>query len=262
MADKFLSKRRLSVIFAGLALLVGCQAPELLPDPTDYPQVVVVQFTPGLRVITPVLEACAVEDTDLALFFEETPKPALDLEASGDEPLKLALALGEPPAQAYAAALADVPIVVITHPSNPVSNLSAAELKALFSGQIQNWTEIGGDNLTVTPWVLTPADESRQLFEKEILGETKISGQARLAADPTWMLAEVSVDPGAVGYLPATWLNESVQVIKLEPSLAKALRLPLLALADSEPQSAARRLLVCLQAGSGQQLLNDLLEAP
>lgn len=263
MADDFCGKRTLVIILSSLALLlVGCQAAAPLPDPTEFPQAVVMQYTPGVRILTPVLVACAAEDPDLALFLEETPKPALDLDPLPDRPLRLGLALGEPPEQSYAATLSDVQIAVITHPSNPVHRLSAAELQALFSGQIQNWIELGGSDQAVTPWALTPADESRQLFENVILSESKISGQTRLAADPAWMLAEVSVDPGAVGYLPAAWLNEGVQAAGLEPALAEGLRLPLLGLAANEPQGAARRLLICLQSGSGQQLLSSLLQVP
>lgn len=263
MADDFYGKRTLAIILSSLVLLLaGCQAVTPLPDPTEFPQAVVMQYTPGVRILTPVLDACATEDPDLALFLEEAPKPALDLDSPPEGPLRLGLALGEPPEHSYAAALSDVPIAVITHPSNPVQRLSAAELQALFTGQVQNWTELGGRDQTVTPWALTPADESRQLFENEIIDEGKISGQTRLAADPAWMLAEVSVDPGAVGYLPAVWLIESVEAVELEPSLRKALSLPLLALADSEPQGADRRLLICLQSGSGQSLLKELVPLP
>lgn len=263
MADDLYGKQTLAIILSSLALLMaGCQAATPLPDPTEFPQAVVVQYTPGVRILTPVLDACATEDPDLALFLEETPKPVLDLDSPPDGPLRLGLALGEPPEQSYAAALSDVPIAVITHPSNPVQRLSADELEGIFTGQIQNWAELGGSDQTVTPWALTPADESRQLFEIEILGEGKISGQTRLAADPAWMLAGVSADRGAVGYIPVAWLDESVKAVEVEPALMKALRLPLLALAGSEPQGAARRLLICLQTGSGQQLLDSLLQVP
>ncbi|HWQ84899.1 MAG TPA: substrate-binding domain-containing protein [Anaerolineales bacterium] len=263
MVDPHFRRWLLHSLLAGLALLLAaCRPATSLPDPTEFPEAVLVQYTPALRILTPVLEACAAEDPDLALFLEETPKPAIDLSSDPDSPVRLGLALGEPLAQNYSAALTDAQIAVITHPSNPIQEISAAGLQELFSGQIQNWAAIGGSDQTVTPWVLTPADEARQLFEKAILGESKVSGQARLAADPAWMLASVSTDPGAVGYVPAAWLNDSVNVLKLAQGLSEELRLPLLALAGSEPQGAARRLLVCLQSGSGQAALKMLFQAP
>src|SRR5690606_27902482 len=35
-------------------------------------------------------------------------------------------------------------LAIIVHPSNPVSNLSLAQLRQVFSGAISNWRELGG----------------------------------------------------------------------------------------------------------------------
>lgn len=263
MADRIARKARLLCLIGSLSLwLAGCQTPTPLPESTDFPEAVVVQHTPALRVITPVLEACAAEDPDLALFFEETPKPEIKLDALADNFPRLGVVLGEPLEDSYSVLLTQVPLVVIVHPSNSVEKLDEAGLRGLFTGQVQNWDEMGSSAQPVTPWVLTPADESRQLFEAVILGKEKIFGQARLAADPGWMLAGVSADPGAIGYLPSAWLDESVKTVALGPGLEADLHLPLLAMAASEPQGAARRLLICLQTGYGQTLLNELFQAP
>ena len=242
--------------------LAGCQTPTPLPESTDFPEAVVVQHTPALRVITPVFVACAAEDPNRALLLEEFPKTGINLNSQEESLARLGIALGEPPANQYAAALGEAEIAIIVHPSNPLEKISVSELRELFTGQVQNWSEIGGSEQEAIPWVLTPADESRQLFEAVILGGEKVFGQARLAADPSWMLAGVSADPRAIGYLPSIWLDDTVKAIHPEPALAKELRLPLLAMAQSEPEGATRRFLVCLQTGSGQQLLRALSDMP
>jgi phosphate transport system substrate-binding protein len=38
---------------------------------------------------------------------------------------------------------------VIVHPSNPVSELTIAQLSAIFSGQITNWNEVGGNDAPI-----------------------------------------------------------------------------------------------------------------
>ena len=263
MVERIPPKRQFFYLLSSLALiLAGCQTPTPLPEASDFPQAVLVQFTPGLRILQPVLETCAAEDPDLALFWEETPKPAIRLDPGVEDLTRLGLALGEPPEGSYSAALTEAQITFITHISNPVEELDSSQLRALFTGQLRSWSEVGGSELAVTPWVLTAADESRQLMEAVILGEEKVFGKARLAADPGWMRTGVAADPGAIGYLPSAWLDGSVKAIPIKPALAEALRLPLLALADREPQGAARRLLICLQTGSGQALINELFRAP
>jgi len=261
------SKLRYLSLLGGLLggliiLLAACQTPTPAPVSAEYPEAVVVQHTPALRIAVPVLQACAVEAPDLALFLEEAPRTAIDLTSEVEGLTRIGLVLGEPAADEFAVALGVAQIVVIAHPSNPVQNLSADELQNLFSGEVQNWSQIGGTDQAVTPWVLTPADESRQLFDKTILGKKNLASQARLAADPGWMLAEVSADPGAIGFLPAAWLDENVRPVDLQAALADELRLPLLALAVTQPQDQARNLMICLQNGTGQQILKELFPLP
>ena len=252
----------LSLVGGLIILLAACQSPAAAPVSAEYPEAVVVQHTPGLRITAPVLQTCAAEAPDLALFLEEAPRTAIDLTSEVEGLTRLSLVLGEPAEGEFAVALGEAQIAVIAHPSNPVQNLSADELQNLFSGEVQNWSQSGGSDQAVTPWVLTLADESRQLFDKTILGEKNLASQARLAADPGWMLAEVSANPGAIGYLPAAWLDESVRLVVLQAALADELRLPLLALADTQPQGQARNLMICLQNGTGQQILKELFPMP
>jgi DNA-binding transcriptional LysR family regulator len=243
-------------------VLAACQTPTPAPVSAEYPEAVVVQHTPALRIAVPVLQACAAEAPDLALFLEEVPRTAIDLTSEVEGLTRLGLVLGEPAEGEFAVALGEAQIVLIVHPSNPVQNLSADELQNLFSGVVQNWSQIGGLDQAVIPWVLTPADESRQLFDKTILGELNLASQARLAADPIWMLAEVSADPGAIGYLPAAWLDDTVRPVDLQAALGDELRLPLMALAVTRPQGQALNLMICLQNGTGQQILKELFPMP
>jgi hypothetical protein len=252
----------LSLLVGLIFVLAACQTPTPAPVNAEFPEAVVVLHTPVLRIAVPVLQACAAEMPDLALFLEEAPRTAIDLNNEVEGLTRLGLVLGEPTEGEFGVALGETQILVIVHPSNPVQNMSADELQNLFSGEVQNWSQIGGTDHAVTPWVLTPADESRQLFEKTILGEKNLASQARLAADPGWMLAEVSADPGAIGYLPAAWLDENVRPVELQAALADELRLPLLALAVTQPQGQARNLMICLQNGTGQQILKELFPMP
>ena len=73
-------------------------------------------------------------------------------------------------------------LVVITHPSNPVHNISLADLKKIYNGRIKNWKELGGDN---EPIIIATHDDKydgvAQMFrilmfgyqEYEFLADTK-----------------------------------------------------------------------------------------
>jgi phosphate transport system substrate-binding protein len=53
-------------------------------------------------------------------------------------------------------------IVPVVHPSNPVSNLSMEQLKAIYKGEIKNWKEFGGPDREV---VVISRDTSSGTYE-------------------------------------------------------------------------------------------------
>ena len=56
-------------------------------------------------------------------------------------------------ANAYLEPVAWDALVVIVHKDNPVSDISLAQLKALYEGRISNWSELGGPNAPVALFV-------------------------------------------------------------------------------------------------------------
>lgn len=52
--------------------------------------------------------------------------------------------------------IAKSPIVLIVHKSNPVHNLSFEQLQGIMSGEIRNWSEVGGADLEIGNVMLQP----------------------------------------------------------------------------------------------------------
>jgi len=44
-------------------------------------------------------------------------------------------------------------LAIIVHPSNPVSNLSLSQIKQIYSGDITNWSKVGGENKPIKLFV-------------------------------------------------------------------------------------------------------------
>ncbi len=53
-------------------------------------------------------------------------------------------------------------IVPVVHPSNPVKNLTIAQLKSIYKGDITNWKDVGGDDEDI---VVVGRDSSSGTFE-------------------------------------------------------------------------------------------------
>ena len=237
-------KIRLAFFFVGL--MSAC-SPDLTVTLQPIPQTVNIAITPATTPIGEALQVCAANNAGMNLNVIALPPDFIDL-----DDVDLAFQLGQPNTlPAFAAPIALDRVVVILHATNPINILSNQELQDLFAGRVTNWSQLGGNRQNVEIWIALEGDETRVTFDNIILEANLISPIARLAPNPEVMLESIADDPGAIGYLPQSWLTEAVKLIDLD------IELPVLALAVEEPDSPVRELLVCLLGEMGQRSLGS-----
>lgn len=54
---------------------------------------------------------------------------------------------------------------VVVNAANPVTNLSKQQLRRIYSGDVTNWLEVGGPDLTIRPYIREANAATRQTFE-------------------------------------------------------------------------------------------------
>jgi hypothetical protein len=247
--------RLIFLVVLPIHLLVSCAQP-IARELPPAPEIVTVALTPALRPAREAVQACADTHPDLAVSIQEiSPRHPHASE------FDLFIQLGEPQELAsIAAPLALERVVVIVNASNPLNGLLEDDLKAIYSGDITRWSDIGGPFRPIQVWVYPESDEVRAAFDETFMEAGRLTSQALLAPDAAAMLETVSEDIHAIGYLPAAWLDETVREVELDPRLSAQLQIPLLALAPVQPSGAAGRLLYCLQQGQGQDEMLRLYE--
>lgn len=94
-------------------------------------------------------------------------------------------------------------ICIITHPSNPIADLSAAQVTAIFAGQTTSWSSVPGSTKTgaINVVVRTAASGTQDAFEKLFMGSTKVSTGASQKASNGLIQQTVQSDPNAIGYV-------------------------------------------------------------
>lgn len=102
-------------------------------------------------------------------------------------------------------------IAVVVHPGNPVADLTVTQLKGIFSGEIRNWKEVGGADVDIRPCTVGPESATRAVFRSAILGETDYAGCEVVRPDSS-LLATVRDDPGAIGQISFSFLDEAGSV--------------------------------------------------
>jgi phosphate transport system substrate-binding protein len=120
------------------------------------------------------------------------------------------------PVPLWAAPVARDGIAAIVHPGNPVAELTTAQLRAIYEGEVTNWSALGGQDLAITIFTREDGSGTRAEFERLVMGEHATTPLARIAPSSEAMIASISRDPSAIGYLSTALLEPSVRAVRLD----------------------------------------------
>ncbi len=215
------------------------------------PQVWRAQATPALRWLGPIFNACTRQAPQTTLLVDEKPLSGLDL--SGAD---FTFSLQPLDKAAFTAVLGRVELAVVVNPANPLAQLDANGLEAVFSGQAAQWADLAQNGCpscakapqgAIQPYIYPAGDDVGQFFAGLLPGLPARLPSAILAPDPAAVRQAVAADPQGIGYLPAAWVDSTVRSITLTGFTADQLRFPLLLSTAAEPQGEKRSWVLCVQ---------------
>jgi phosphate transport system substrate-binding protein len=110
------------------------------------------------------------------------------------------------PAQTGAPRLTRIPIgvdglAIIVHATNPIGNLSLEQLRRIYSGDILDWAEIGGDAGEIEMVSREDGSGSRRLFEERVMQDEAVSLTAVVMPTSHDVVDYVAKTPLAIGYV-------------------------------------------------------------
>ena len=105
-------------------------------------------------------------------------------------------------------------IAIIVHPDNPVADLTLDQIAKLYTGEITNWKDVGGNDAEVVLIGREAASGTRDGFES-ITG-TKDKCQYRQELTSTGdVITAVSQNPDAIGYASLASVKDSVKALSV-----------------------------------------------
>ncbi len=149
-------------------------------------------------------------------------------------------------------------LTFIVHEGIGLRDLDFDQLRALFTGRIENWDELSETDEAVALIVPPEGDPLRTRFETAVMDEQPVHSGALLAPTPARAAQMAAQNPGSIGLLPlSAGLPEGVRRVRVEGELPSAeavrdrsypLTYDVLAMAPSEPSGAVREWLIWVQA--------------
>jgi phosphate transport system substrate-binding protein len=118
-------------------------------------------------------------------------------------------------------------LAVIVHPGNKkVGNLTEDQVKAIYTGKIKNWKQVGGPNARIIVCGRTAASGTYEFFKESFLGGTRQFSGTRQYASNGMVRTAVIRNKYAIGYVGMAFLNKKVKAVKMSgvaPTRANAI---------------------------------------
>jgi phosphate transport system substrate-binding protein len=161
-------------------------------------------------------------------------------------------------------------IAVVTNPDLELPSLSLSQVKAIFAGEITNYSEVGGADAEIIVVSREEGSGTRAAFEELVMesGEEagEISEDALLQQSNGQIRTTVSTTPNAIGYISFGFLDESVNIVSIdgfEPSVANVKNgsypvfRPLNMLTNGDPNPLAKAFLDFILSAEGQAIVAE-----
>jgi len=112
-------------------------------------------------------------------------------------------------------------IAVIIHPDNPINSLTLLQLSDIYSGKVNNWSELGGENRPIVRLSRETNSGTHVFFLEEVLrlGDPKdrtiFSADTLLLPSSQGITQEVRNNPNAIGYEGLGYVVPEVKVLAI-----------------------------------------------
>lgn len=170
-------------------------------------------------------------------------------------------------------------IAVIVHPNNPVSQLTLAQISAIYSGKISNWQEVGGEDRPIVRLSRETNSGTHVYFLEQVLrlgnkeDKTLFATDTLLLPSSEGITSEVSQNPNAIGYDGLGYVTPQVKMVAVSKSTGGPYVIPsadsvnqgqypiardLYMYTNGQPEGALKAYLDWIVSPEAQQIVVDL----
>jgi len=212
--------------------------------------------------------------TGIAAFINGTADIAMSSRPMKAKEKELARVRGRPPVEIIAGLDG---LAVVVHPQNPVDALSLEEIKAIFTGAVTNWREVGGEDLPIILMSRETASGTYVYFREQVLDNEEFAPHTLLLTSSHHVIEGVAASRGAIGYVGLGYLSDRVKAVAVAaepgaepvPPTEEAVKSgrypvvrPLFLYAVENPKALAREFLQWTISPEGQAAVADVGYVP
>ncbi len=108
-------------------------------------------------------------------------------------------------------------IVVVTHPSNKVKELTLEQVKQIFTGEITNWKQLGGADMEIVVVSREDGSGSRDAFQEIVgYGSGELIRNAIIASGNGNIKTTVANNKHAIGFISFEYIDDAISTINID----------------------------------------------
>jgi phosphate transport system substrate-binding protein len=111
-------------------------------------------------------------------------------------------------------------IAVIVNPANPLSNLTVDQIRDIYTGAVTDWSQVGGKAGKIAVVSREPGSGTRGAFEEIVKFQDKLVNGATEFDGTGAVIAEISRNVDAVGYISLGSVSASVKALNVDGTAA------------------------------------------
>jgi phosphate transport system substrate-binding protein len=162
------------------------------------------------------------------------PEERAEAESNGVEPVEFVIAR-------------DAIAIIVNH-ANPIETISIGQLSDIYSGKINNWSELGGEDRPIVRLSRETNSGTHVYFLEQVLRQgdkkdrTLFSTDTLLLPSSEGITAEVRENPNAIGYDGLGYVTDDVKVVAVSADPSGPFVLPSIQTVNSDKYPIARDL--------------------
>lgn len=105
-------------------------------------------------------------------------------------------------------------VAVVVNPENSVEDLTVEQIAQIFTGEVTNWSQLGGADAPIAVLGREPGSGTRAAFE-EIVGVADQCGYSAEYSSTGDAIGNVASNPNAIGYASLSAVGDTVKAVKV-----------------------------------------------
>ncbi|MEQ1934682.1 MAG: phosphate ABC transporter substrate-binding protein [Fimbriimonadaceae bacterium] len=162
---------------------------------------------------------------------------------------------------------------IVVNPSNPIKELTMAQLKDIYTGKVTNWKALGGQDKNIIAVSRESSSGTFVFFQEHVLNKEPFAASVQLSPATSQIVDNVAQDAGAIGYVGLGYMTDKIKAIPIKKDATSPaipgtsatvldksypLARALYEYTNGEPTGAVKTWLDWILSAEGQKIVEDL----